>query len=187
MNALQWIVWFVVMTLVMGWLARNRLRARPLSDSRRLVHPPSTLLVGLVVFLFFAGIAVVSNVVANRTTTWWTTTFFSGFALLSLTMVADYFLARHEMSEDGLSYGSMTGRRGYLRWSDLRRVNYSSGMKWFRLETRSGAVARISAMLVGLPEFARLLLTHAPGDAISPDTLPVLEATAAGHPPPVWG
>jgi hypothetical protein len=60
-------------------------------------------------------------------------------------------------------------------------------MKWFRLETRTGAVARISAMLIGLPEFARLLLAHAPADAIPPETLLVLEATAAGNPPPVWG
>lgn len=41
-------------------------------------------------------------------------------------------------------------------------------------------------MLVGLPEFARLLLAHVPPGAIEPGTLPVLDATAAGRPPSVW-
>jgi hypothetical protein len=56
MTALQWTLWLVVMATVMGWLARSRLRARPASDARRLVHPPSTLIVGLVAFAFFAGL-----------------------------------------------------------------------------------------------------------------------------------
>jgi hypothetical protein len=102
-------LWGIVMVLVMGWVARSRLRARPPSDSRRLVHPPSTLVIALIGFPFFAGIAVVSNIFANRTTTWWTTTGFMGFALLSFAVVADYFLSRHEVSEDGLSYGSPVG------------------------------------------------------------------------------
>jgi hypothetical protein len=186
-SAVQWTIWGVVMALVMGWLARSRLKARPQSDARRLVHPATTLIIGLVVFLFFAGIAVISNVFANKTTTWWTTSTFVGFALLALPILADYFLARHEVSEQGLSYGRLTGPRGYLRWSDLRRVRYAPVMKWFVLETRSGDVARISAMLMGLPEFARLLLAHAPAGTIEAETRPVLEATAAGNPPSVWG
>jgi hypothetical protein len=59
-------------------------------------------------------------------------------------------------------------------------------MKWFRLETASGEVARLSAMLVGLPELAGLLLVHAPPQAIDAETLAILEATAGGHPPSVW-
>jgi len=186
-SAIQWTVWGIVMVLVMGWVGKSRLKARPKSDPRRLVHPPSTLIIGLVGFLFFAGIAVVSNVFPNKTVTWWTTAIFVGFAVLSLPMIADYFLARHELSEKGLSYGSMTGRRGYFEWLEVRRIRYAPAMKWFRLETRSGHVARISAMLVGLPEFARLVLAHVPPEAIEPETLPILEATAAGNPPPVWG
>ena len=51
----------------------------------------------------------------NKTVTWWTTVVFVGFALLSLAMVAAYFLGHHQVSEEGLSYGRLTGRRGYLR------------------------------------------------------------------------
>src|SRR5690348_15474758 len=173
--AVQWTVWGILMALAMGWVARSRFKTRPDSDSQRLVHPPSTLIIGIVVFLFFAGIAIVSNVFPNRTVTWWTTAVFAGFALLSLAMVAAYFLGHHQVSEEGLSYGRLAGRRGYLKWADLCRVRYDPAMKWFRLETQAGDVARISAMLIGLPEFARLLLSHAPPHAIGAETLPILQ------------
>jgi len=180
------VIWTILMTLVMGWVARSRLKRRPQADSRRLVYPPSVLILGTVGFLFFAGIAIASNVFPNKTVTGWTTSIFAGFALLSLVMIADYFVALHHVSEDGLSYGRLTGRRGYLKWADLRTVRYAEGMKWFRLETRSGEVARVSAMLIGLPEFARLLLAHTPPHAIDAKTLPLLQATANGNPPSVW-
>jgi hypothetical protein len=185
-TAAQWALWGMVMSLAMGWLAKNRLKRHPNTSPRHLYHPISTLIVGLVCFVFFAGIATISNVYANKTTTWWTTTIFIGFAAMSVPVVADYFLARHELSDAGLSYGRLSGTRGYLKWSELYRVQYAPVMKWFRLETSSGKVARISAMLVGLPEFAQHLLRHAPPEAIEKNTLHILQATAHGNPPPVW-
>lgn len=185
-NGLQWILGTALMSLVMHWIAASRLKPWLRSDSKRLFHPPSTLIVGLAGFLFFAGIAVLSNVFANRTTTWWTTAVFVGFALLSVPLIVDYVTARHELSATGLAFGRWTGGRGFVAWTDLRRVAYGHGMKWFVLETQSGEVIRLSAMLAGLPEFARLVLAHAPRSSIDPACLPVLEATAAGNPPSVW-
>src|SRR6266404_6950925 len=123
-TAVQWTVWGILETLVMGWVARSRFKTGPHSDSQQLGHPPSTLIIGVVVFIFFAGIAIISNVFPNKTVRWWTTAVFVGFALLSLLMVADYFLGHHQLSEEGLSYGRLTGRPGYLRWADLGRVKY---------------------------------------------------------------
>jgi hypothetical protein len=183
---LQWTLWGVIMLIVTGWLGKSRFRAWTASRARCLVHPPSTLIIGLVCFAFFAGIAVVSNVIPNETTTWWTTSAFVGFALLSVAMVFGFFLEKHEVSEEGIACRNFAGARKYLRWSDLRAVRYASAMKWFRLETNSGSVARISVVLTGLPEFARLLLQSAPQGAIDAGTLDVLRATAAGKPPSVW-
>ena len=185
-TALQWTLWLVVMAIVMAWLARSRLRARPASDARRLVHPPSLLIVGLVGFAFFAGITVISNVVPNKTSTWWTTAVFVAFALLSAALLLAFFLEQHEVSDEGLASRTFVGVRKHLRWSDLTAVRYGASMKWFRLETRSGGVARISVMLMGLPEFARVLMQHAPQDAIDAATWDVLRETAAGNPPSVW-
>src|SRR5258708_39461979 len=77
---LQWTLWGVLMLIIAGWLGKSRFRARPASEARRLVHAPSTLIIGLICFAFFAGLAIDSNVVRNQTTTWWTTAVFTGFA-----------------------------------------------------------------------------------------------------------
>ena len=184
---MQWTLWTIIMSLIMGWVARSRRQPRAAGYARRLQHPPSTLIIGLVCFLFFAGIAVISNVYANATTTWLTTTVFVGFALLALPIVGDYFAARHEVSEEGFRYGRLFGSGGQIRWADLKSVRFSAAMKWFRLESQSGTVVRISVMLMGLPVFAQLLLVHTPPEAIESNTLPVLRMTAEGNPPSVWG
>ncbi len=184
--ALQWGLWFVLMSVIMGWLGRSRLRGRSESESRWLKHPPSTLVIGAICLALFGGLAVLSNVFPNKTSTWWTTATFLGFAALAAPLVLDYFSARHELHETGLSYRSMLWKRTFLPWAELREVRYASGMKWFRLEMKSGFVARFSVMLMGLPELARHLLDLAPEDAIDPETRLILETTARGNPPSVW-
>jgi len=174
------------MSLVMGWLGRSRLRARPASEARRLVYPLGTLIVGLICFVGFASVAIHTNVFPNKTVTWWTTTGFVGFALVGLFVMSQYFVEKYEVSEEGLSGRNAFGIRKRSEWSDLRAVRYAAGMKWFRLETRSGSVVRISAGFMGLPEFARLLLQNAAEGTIDAKTMDVLRATAGGQPPPVW-
>jgi hypothetical protein len=180
---IKWTVSGLFTALIMRWLAKSRLQPRPLANLRQLAQPRSSLILGGAVFLFSAGLAVVSNVYSNKTTTWWTTSIFVGFALLCAPMIAGYFLARHDMSEDGLSYCPLMGPRRFLRWSHLRLVKYAPVMKHFRLETHTGEVARISAVLIGLPEFARLLLAHTPTHVIEADTALILNETANGNPP----
>jgi len=184
---LQWMLWGLLMSLVMGWVARSRNRPRPAGSAQRLQHPTSTLVIGLACFLLFAALAVISNVFANATTSWKTTTVFVGFALLALPVLGDYLAARHEVSEEGLRYGRLIGSGGYMPWTELKSIRFSEAMKWFRLESQSGKVVRLSVMLMGLPRFAQLLLAHAPRQSIEKNTLPVLQTTAEGNPPSVWG
>ncbi len=184
--ALQWGLWFVAMSALMGWLGRSRLRARSDAESRWLKHPTSTLIMGAICLALFGGMAIVSNIFPNKTATWWTTAIFLGFAAMSAPLVVDYFSARHEVSESGLSYRSMAWKRTFLPWADVTGVRYAAGMKWFRIEMRSGFVARFSVMLMGLPELASHLLDHAPPAAIDAETRLILEATARGNPPSVW-
>jgi hypothetical protein len=162
------------MSLIMAWVARSRMRPRPAVCDQQLRHPASTLIIGLAGFLLFAAIAVISNVFANKTTSWWTTAIFVGFALLALPVVGDYFAARYEVSREGLRYGRLIGVGGFLRWDELRSARFSSGMKWFRLESQSGTVVRVSVMLMGLPVFAQMLLANARSEAIDPTTRTIL-------------
>lgn len=176
------------MTVVMGWLAKSRLRQRPESERNTLRHPRSTLIIAIVVAVFFFGIAIIANTIGkNPTSTVWTTLLFIAFGFTSVPIIADYFFARHRVSESGIEYGRMLGQRGKLRWSDVQRVHFAPSMKWFVLEGSSGVKIRISAMLLGLPEFARFVLLHVPIEAIEPDTLAILRATEQGQPPNIWG
>ena len=112
---MRWALWGLLVSVIMAWVERSRGRTRPARDAHRLQHPPSTLIIGIAGFLFFAAIAVVSNVYANATTHWWTTAIFVGFALLALPVLGDYFAARHEVSEEGLRYGRLLGAGDYMR------------------------------------------------------------------------
>ena len=186
-SIVKWTIWGLVMTGAMGWVARSRLRQRSDAERHLLVHPLSTLIVGAVGAVFFFGVAIVSNTIGkNATTTVWTTLGFMAFGFACVPMIADYFFARHRLSADGIEYGRMFGQRGSLRWSDIRRVWFAPAAKWFVLESTSGAKVRVSAMLIGLPEFARLVLLHVPKAAIESHTLAVLQATEEGNPPRIW-
>jgi len=177
----------LVTGLIMGALARARLRQRSATEQGKLVHPTSTLVVGLVPIVLFLGIAIVSNTVGkNSTTTIWTTLGFIAFALMGVPLVLDYFFARHQLLADGMAYGGMLGKRGRFSWSQVTRVRYSQGAKWFVLDLHSGARVRISAMLLGLPEFAAALLAHVPRAFIDSASYEVLHDTAQGRPPSLW-
>lgn len=186
-QVIQWAIWGLLMSLTMRWLAKGRRKQRPPAESRILLLPVGILVVGLVCSMVFIGALVLSNVYGNRTTTWWTTAIFAAFALLGLYLVASYFLERHEVSDEGLAFGRVFGKRLYLRWKEVRHVQYSKNMQWFRVETDKGDVARVSAMLMGLPEFAKLALANVPRKAVELRTLPVLQATADNRLPGVAG
>jgi hypothetical protein len=183
---IQWGIWLVLMTVIMGWLARSRTRVAAAADGNEIKHPRSIFIVGLVGFLFFFAIAIISNVFGNGTETWWTTAIFIGFALLNGLLIADFYLARHRLIEGGLEYGRLFGRRGTIGWNEVTRIHYSPSMKWFRIEAGTGRVARISAMMTGLPEFAKAVLAHVPQSAIAAPTYNVLYQTSEGNPPPIW-
>ncbi len=184
---IQWATWGIVMFVVMGWVARSRMKHRPEQFSNDMRHPPSTLVIGILGFALFAALCVISNTTGkNATTSIWTSLLFLFFSAMSLAMIADYFLARHRLTSDGLEFGRLFGRRGKLRWEDVSSVEYASVMKWFRVRTKQGATIRISAMLMGLPAFAQQVLSHVAADKIAEPTRSILAEAADGRPPPVW-
>jgi hypothetical protein len=184
--AIQWALYGVLMSLVVGWIASSRTRARPAGEARRLQHPPSTLILGMLGLTFFLALAILSKVYDNGTGGPVVTGVFLGFAALSLLVIAEYCVARHELTSDGMHYGKLTGARGSLKWSEVTHVTYSPSMKWYRLQASNGAVVRISAMLMGLPEFAREMLAHVARPAIDDKSWSMLQATARGDLPKIW-
>jgi hypothetical protein len=185
-SPLQWVIWAVIMGAVMAWLARSR-SPEGEDPSDRLVHPTSTLVVGVACTLFFAAIAVLSAVFPGRSGSPWITLFFAGFAVMGIPVVLDWRNGRHVLVPGGMRYGRMFGGGGELRWSEVRAVRWSEAAKWFRLELPDGRVVRVSAMLRGLPAFAAAVLAGAPPHAIDDPTRRLLQATAAGDLPRIWG
>ena len=185
----RWALWGVVMTAVMASVGRSRSRPSPeLGKTRRLELPSSVLVLGVIGVVFFGGITVISNTIGkNRTTTIWTTLTFVVFAVASSTMVLEYFFARHRVSELGMEHRGMFGRRRSFAWSDVEQVHYNSLMKWFAIRLRSGSTVRVSAMVTGLPELARLMLEHLPRRVIDDETFETLCETEQGKLPEVWG
>ena len=100
-----------------------------------------------------------------------------------------YFTDRHYLSGEGIRHSRWMGLRGpgFMRWDEVRRVSYSSTWKWFVLEAGDGRKARVSAVMMGLPEFARHVLQHVPEWAVEPETRGMLRQVAGGNLPPVWG
>lgn len=184
-HALQWGLWAVAMAVVMGWLGRSRRRTEPATPTGDLQHPLAILIIGLVGSAIFVAFAVLAYIYAKPEERW-VSAFFLLFVVLCLPLLLDYFNARHTLRPDGLQYGRLLGGGGVLHWRDVRKLHYSQSMKWFRLEAHDGRVARISAMMMGLPEFAQAALAQVRSDAIDDTTRPILEATARGELPSVW-
>lgn len=171
------------MIAVITWINSSRLRPRSDRDVGRLVHPPSTLIVGAVSLTFFAWLMFIGYVTKNETFTWWVQTCFGLFALLSAVTVVAFFMEKHDVSSVAIRYPTLLRGMKSMHWADVAALRYNPLFRWFHLRSRSGDVARVSAMLKGLPEFARLALDHVAGEAIDAATAELLMHTAEGNPP----
>ena len=171
----------------MGWLARARTHPRAVQETRTLAHPRSTLVIGLLCAGFFSVLAAWSALFPGKTGSPLISLFFLAFAALGVPLILEYRNARHELTPDGLRFGRLLGGGGQARWADVRQIRFSQSAKWFRIDLADGRVIRISAMLQGLPEFAAAALAQVSPAAVDADTRSVLEATARGDLPRVWG
>ena len=183
---LQSTLWLLLMTAVMRWLGRTR-EQEPEGATGTLAHPRSTLILGLVCTGFFLACAVGSVLLPGPRRPAFIPYFFLGFAALGVPMILDWRNARHTLVPGGLRYRTMLGHGGDLRWADVRKLRYSPSSKWFRLDLADGRAVRISAMLTGLPAFARAALAEVDPGAIDAESRRVLDATAVGELPRIWG
>ena len=187
-SVIKWVIWVVSMALVMSWVSRSRSRARAPSQTGVLVLPTSVLIIGIVSVVFWLAIVVISNTVGkNSTSTLGTTLLCSVFCIASAPLISSFYVCRHRISQSGMDYGEMFGARRTFAWSEVMAVRYSRNMGWFKLELDTGYVARISTMLMGLPEFARLVLAHVPREKCSDEAYALLGDAREGKLPNLTG
>ncbi len=178
---IQWAIWGILMLLVMRWISRSRLQTPAGTGVCRLAYPRSIRIIGIGGLLFFSAIAVLSSTASDTPPA--IPLLFLGFALIGAWLVAESFCVWHEITRQGITYRRLIGRGGHLRWSELRQVRYSPWMGVFVLRGSNGETVRVSTLMTGLPEFARMILAWAPPGTIDAKTLAILQETAVGRPP----
>lgn len=182
----QWTIWGILMAVIMGWLGSQRTRPDTETPPGHLRHPAGVLAIGVVCATFFVALAVASIAFDNGTGGWGVASAFLSFALAGGLMILEYCRVRHNCSSNGLTYARLFGKGGFIGWHNVSSIRYSESMKWFRITATTGEIARVSAMLKGLPCFADLVLRHVHSPAIDDDTRAVLQQTADGNPPSIW-
>lgn len=186
-SALQWALWGVLMSITMAWIGRSRNRKSAGASPGELRHPVAILILGVITTIAFLGFALMAFLTSQSPVEWWVYAIFVGLAALGGYLVAEYFVLRFHVDDAGIRWSTLFLGKGEARWTDIRRVTFSPSMKWFRLETSTGRVLRISVMLTGLPELARLLVTRLPHEVIEKKTLAILKDATIGNLPSVWG
>jgi hypothetical protein len=177
--------WWVATALVMGWLARTRQRAPERTATGVVMRSPASLLtIGVVIIVFFLGCAIAALATSNDGARLFVC--FFGFAMLGAPMIADYYLDRLELREDGFAFRTTWGGKGDAAWSEVTEIKYSQAAKWFRVTLQSGRAVRVSALMIGLPALAEHLLARAPNARIDATTHKLLVETARGNPPSIW-
>lgn len=185
-HILQWGVWALVMSLVMGWLAKVRRPAVVRERPQVLTHPPTTLIVGMVCTGFFILLAVLAGIYA-KPDDWWAPYVFVGFALLGAPLIGEALRVRHELMDDGIAYRGLLARYDSVSWDEIESAHWNHSMKWLALRTRDGRILRFSAMLNGLDSLALALHERVPALEVDEVTAEVLADARHGHLPNIWG
>ena len=183
--ALQWAAWLVAMVLVAWWVARARRPARPSGTALVLVHPPTTLITGLVGMAFFGMLAVLSGdyVEADQ---WWVPVGFMVFVLMSAATLGEALRVRHELTDTGIAYQGMLRRYEQIHWNEIVSVRWSPTLKWLVVTTSDGRVMRFSGMLNGLDSLARTLAARVPAITVDEETARMIADAREGRVPNVW-
>jgi lipid-A-disaccharide synthase-like uncharacterized protein len=144
--------------------------ATQLSAQKIVLRPPlGVLLIGAAAIVLFSFFAIVSNLVPNPTTTVGTTVGFISFALLGVLLVVEYLMDRHQLDTRGIRSRGFFGQINSAAWNDISRIGFNQSLQWFHLRTKDGRLWHVTAMLVGLPAFGKLILAHVNPAAIDDD------------------
>jgi len=81
------------------------------------------------------------------------------FALLGLPILLEATLVRITFDEQGLTSRSPWRQRRVIPWSEVRAVDFSGAMQWWRLHTAQGVV-RASVYLSGIGDLVNACKAH---------------------------
>lgn len=175
------------MSVGMGWLARTRLQPpQRTAGGVVLRNPKGVLILGVVGAVPFLALAIASFLSLLRGSGVGVGMGFLAFSSLGGIMILNYYREFSEINANGIRYRRVFGSSGRANWREVSKVHYSERLKWFRLDLKTGGCVRVSALMVGLPEFARLVLEACTDAEIDEKTRSILVSTVSGTLPIVW-
>jgi hypothetical protein len=185
-SIIQWALVLGLLAGAMGWISRARMKPATASGETIMTYPRSVLVLALFCVVISGGLVSLIFIVPARNAPFWAMVPLVVSALASLHWLADSWIARYRLSEEGFRYVSLYRGERLFRWNDLQRLKYAPNLRWFVLRNSQGQVARISIMMTGLPMFARLLMERARNVNIDAAAVPILKRAASGEPPSLW-
>lgn len=165
---------FLAVIVFFVWLERTDSAAAAAND-RLMRYPRYHLIVGVASglgFGYFAWLGFWNSYLPFRE---------DGFVVpsilvtIALALVISWLTVRHELLVDGALFRRIGGCKVPMKWADLRSIRYVTYMKWFRLESTSGTVVRVSDSMTCMQSFARAVLAQADGAIADINTREVLE------------
>ncbi len=191
-NKIELPLLYVAVVFAARYISKSRLKQQSKSRENLMRMPASILVLGIVCFAFFVGLAIVSQVYPDADANgvvkadWWLVPIFVAFSLLGLPLIRSYYVEKHFIEQEGLRYNTLT-KRGFLRYDDIVSVDFSLAMNWFVVKDGRGNVVHIASTLTNLPMFARVILQKVDKTRICGRALSVLSSTAEGNPPSLFG
>ncbi len=156
-TTLQWALWAVVMSVVLGLTARAWKKQASTYTGEELRHPKVILFVAIGTGVPFLAGTIAALIFAGKDR--WSALVFLGFAGIGAYLLCEYAVVRYTLSAEGFGYRTLM----------------------------AGRVVRVSVLMLGLDRLAAALIKNATGAVIDPGSRQVLEQCARGNPPSPWG
>jgi len=178
---IQWSLFSIIMTIIFYLIAKSRKKDLVNNSSNTLSLPLYVLIIGLVDFIFFMAIAVLSNVFSNGTESIGTTVIFLAFSLLGLLLIYFYYIEKYSFTNKEIFYKKFTGKKVIIDISTIKSVKYQASMQWIVIKFNSSNKSYFATMLKGIRPFSDMILTNVEIGKIDSKTQEILKRIKNGE------
>jgi hypothetical protein len=98
-------------------------------------------------------------------------------------VTADSYVTSFRIVRDGMRFRVPPKGRGYVKWEEVRAVNWSEPLGWFVIETVDGRIIRVTSRLYGMQSMAEALIANVPRSHFETRAHSLLSDRASKHPP----
>ncbi len=147
----------VVVTIVLRYLLSSRQSQATRTEHGCIVQYGKAMKAFVLVMAFASG-ALVGVVAVIPPGNWFATIFLAGlFFVLVFPLYLEFFHVKIVATDEGLLCRSPWRAGRNVGWEEIRSVDFSSSLQWYRIRTESKGVIRLHVFLSGLQTIFDLL------------------------------